>query len=87
MEPTLTTLQPLVHLNGTSARVLREGWAKLAAALRAADEARRELEFNSRDYPDGRWDSARDTFTDLGSKLAEFRSAAEEVAYLLEESL
>lgn len=52
---------PLLHLNGTSARMLRDGYETAARAVATAADALAAVEFNARDYyPEpGRWDEAQ----------------------------
>jgi len=41
---------PTIHLNGTSAKDLWEGYEAAYDAVRAAQDAFRQIEFNARDY-------------------------------------
>lgn len=41
---------PTIHLNGTSAKDLWEGYEAAYDAVRAAQEAFEKIEFNARDY-------------------------------------
>lgn len=51
---------PIVHLNGTSARDLTEGYWHAAVAVSDALAAIGKIEFNARDYypVEGLWDAA-----------------------------
>ena len=41
---------PTVHMNGTGRRMLKEGYEKAWWAIREAENALRNIEFNARDY-------------------------------------
>ena len=62
---------PTIHLNGTSARELTEGYSNARIAMENAITAIAKIEFNARDYyvRDGAWVSARlereEMFNDL----------------------
>jgi hypothetical protein len=54
---------PTIHLNGTSAKSLWEGYEAAYDAIRVAREAMGKIEFNARDYyvqDAGAWEKARD---------------------------
>jgi hypothetical protein len=54
---------PTLHLNGTGAKMLLEGYNRARRAIFDAHEALRAVEFNARDYyPQGpeAWPAARD---------------------------
>lgn len=59
--PATPTL-PTIHMNGTSARMLYEGYEEAHHALTKAEEALGKIEFNARDYypVDGSWEKARE---------------------------
>lgn len=53
---------PTIHMNGTSASTLVNGYSDAAQACAEAIEAIRKIEFNARDYylqGDGAFDAAR----------------------------
>jgi len=53
--------KPTIHLNGTSAEDLLQGYRDAAAAVADATTAIGKIEFNARDYypVEGSWQSAR----------------------------
>jgi hypothetical protein len=65
---------PTVHLNGTSAKDLWEGYEAAYDAVRAAQDALRQIEFNARDYyvqGDEAYSKARDHRTEQFIKLVD----------------
>ena len=75
---------PTIHLNGTSARELWQGYEEAYDAIRIAQEAFEKIEFNSRDYHVQNplaWEKAREDRFDQRKALME----AEE--YLLQHLL
>lgn len=67
---------PTIHMNGTPAKMLLEGYDELSFALLSAQDAFGKVEFNARDYypqgPDA-WGKARDEWTELQSQLHAIR--------------
>ena len=56
---------PTVHLNGTSAKDLFEGWKNFMEKLEDALEEAKKIEFNARDYyvqGNHAWPAAHDEF-------------------------
>jgi hypothetical protein len=55
------TITPTIHMNGTPARMLLEGYSDAYYAIDAAIEKLAAVEFNARDYyvKDGDWEKAR----------------------------
>lgn len=67
---------PTIHMNGTPAKMLLEGYDNLEGALLAAQDALGKVEFNARDYyPQGMeaWKAARDEWTELQTQLNTIR--------------
>ena len=75
---------PSIHLNGTSARTLTEGYLEARLAVQAAIDQLSKVEFNARDYyvngPDA-WKTASAERAALFTKL---REVADEL-YKIEE--
>lgn len=74
---------PTVHLNGTGADTLIEGYAEAAAKVREAIEAVNRIEFHRRDYyvqPSGAWEKAVEEHDNRLRKLREVRDELEEIA-------
>jgi hypothetical protein len=70
----MTITAPTVHLNGTSAKDLWEGYEAAYDAVRAAQDALRKIEFNARDYyvqGDEAYSKARDHRTEQFIKLVD----------------
>lgn len=64
---------PTIHLNGTSAQMLTEGYSEARIAVQAALDKLQKVEFNARDYyPQGQlaWLDAVRQRQDLMNKLA-----------------
>jgi hypothetical protein len=80
MEPKITL--PIVHLNGTSARDLTEGYLNAANKVGEAIAALRQIEFNARDYYliGGAWDSALAEMAARVVKLHEVKNDFERIA-------
>ena len=67
---------PTIHMNGTPAKMLLEGYDNLEGALLAAKDAFGKVEFNARDYyPQGMeaWKAARDEWAELQTQLNAIR--------------
>lgn len=79
----MNPLTPVVHLNGTSGKVLLAGWVNLLDALDESMRKALELELNARDYyprsPDA-FRVALENFKQHAAALRAFRDAAEQVA-------
>ena len=77
------TTFPTIHLNGTSKKMLLDGYIEALHALKDAQEALQRIEFNARDYyvqgPDA-WNKARDEMADQFGKLNEVEGYLTEVA-------
>lgn len=72
---------PTIHLNGTSHRELYYGYEAAYHAVRAAQEAFNEVEFNARDY----YVQGEDAFTKARDHRAEQHLALAQVEeYLLQ---
>ena len=78
---------PTIHLNGTSATELIEGYAHAALAVQNAITALDNIEFHQRDYyvqPAGKWQTAvnemQDRYTRLLSVKAELDAISEALA-------
>lgn len=70
----MTITPPTVHLNGTSAKDLWEGYEAAYNAILAAQDALRKIEFNARDYyvqGDDAYSKARDHRTEQFIKLVD----------------
>jgi len=70
----MTITPPTVHLNGTSAKDLWEGYEAAYDAVRAAQDALRKIEFNARDYyvqGNDAYSKARDHRTEQFIKLVD----------------
>lgn len=68
---------PMVHTNGTGAETLLDGYRAASAAVRAARETIRQIEFNARDYyviDDNAWTLARNARQVMQSALLEFEN-------------
>lgn len=80
----MTITAPTVHLNGTSAKDLWEGYEAAYEAVRAAQEALGNIEFNARDY----YVQDADAFTKARDHRIEQRQALDNVEeYLLQHLL
>lgn len=65
---------PTIHMNGTSKRMLLEGYDDAQFAIRQAQEAIGKIEFNARDYyPQGpeAWTQAVQERSEMMHKLAD----------------
>ena len=73
---------PIVHLNGTSARDLTEGYLECARAISEALGAIRKLEFNWRDYypKPGSWELARSEMVCRIESLEDMKGEFETIA-------
>jgi len=73
---TTTTPLPIVHLNGTSHRILADGWNNAGEALEDFITAYEQIEFNARDYyvqgPEA-WSVARDYKSEMNLKIRELK--------------
>lgn len=79
---------PTVHMNGTSAKMLREGWEKLYVSLYAVQDAAKAMEFNARDYyPQGNhaWEAARDELSEMLQSVDAVRVKVEAVLMAINE--
>ena len=75
---------PTIHTNGTSARMLAEGYSEARLALQAAIEILSKVEFNGRDYyvqGDGAWKQAVE---EHAARFVALKAVADEL-YKLEE--
>jgi len=80
----MTITPPTVHLNGTSAKDLWEGYEAAYEAVRAAQDALGKIEFNARDY----YVQDADAFTKARDHRIEQRQALDNVEeYLLQHLL
>lgn len=73
---------PTVHLNGTSAKMLHEGYDAAVDAVLAAEDAMKRIEFNARDYyVEGpqKWEAAKIEFADMIENLQRVRMKLEHV--------
>lgn len=73
---------PTIHLNGTSAEMLLEGYLDANRAVLDAADVLRKIEFNARDYyPQGMeaWDKAVEEMRERHLKL---KSVADELAMI-----
>jgi hypothetical protein len=68
---------PIIHLNGTGADTLEEGYGHAASTLNDLEDAFQRIEFNRRDYyvhPDPQaWDKALAERRAISQKLTEIR--------------
>ena len=67
------TILPTIHLNGTSAQTLTEGYSEARIAVQAAMDKLQKVEFNARDYyPQGQlaWLNAVSQRQELLNKLS-----------------
>ncbi len=75
---------PTIHLNGTSKRMLMEGYEKAYDTIRDAEKALSEIEFNPRDYyvqdPEA-WTEAR---AEMDKRFAALRGIKEELNIIAE---
>ncbi len=82
---------PIIHLNGTSAEDLREGYLTAATAIGDAIDAIGKIEFNARDYycsPEpGAWEKARKEFIDRINRLADVRLELTQIAMHCQQAL
>lgn len=69
---------PTITLNGTHPQQLFDGWMKVMDALRNAQSAIRDLEFNGRDYH-GNFADARRELSDFENGILGFKDACEAV--------
>jgi hypothetical protein len=78
VNPTL----PIIHMNGTSAKDLRDGYLLAMEAVEAARDALRKIEFNARDYypVDGLWDKARAEMVHRHEALRDMKDELEAIA-------
>ena len=77
MKTETTITLPLIHMNGTAAKDLFEGYRAAMDAVQDADDAIKRLEFNARDYyPQGpeAWEKAREEMTERRKKLSEIHA-------------
>jgi hypothetical protein len=69
-----TTPMPTVHLNGTSHKMLTQGYEEAYFALKTFVKAFRHTEFNSRDYyvqgPEA-WPAAADARIEINQKIGD----------------
>jgi hypothetical protein len=76
------TFLPVVHMNGTSAECLLEGYTKAMRAVGDALEALQQIEFNQRDYychPVAEaWTKARELRKAQAKQLSEIRQSMED---------
>jgi len=80
----MTITSPTIHLNGTSAKDLWQGYEAAYDAVRAAQEALGKIEFNARDY----YVQDADAFTKARDHRNEQRQALANVEeYLLQHLL
>ena len=67
---------PTVHLNGTSRKMLQEGYDAVDDALHELFEAWGKVEFNARDYyvkgPEA-WEKARETRIEMSKRIREIQ--------------
>ena len=74
---------PTIHMNGTSAKDLFQGYRAAMDALQDAQEALGKIEFNARDYypqgPDA-WTKARDEMQARRQTLERIRKEIETIA-------
>jgi len=74
---------PAVHLNGTSAKDLFEGWKNFAEKLEDALEEAKKIEFNARDYyvqGNHAWTAAHDEFRTMLVAVGDAKDKALAVA-------
>jgi hypothetical protein len=76
-------------MNGTGAKMLRDGYDSAVDAVMAAEDAMKRIEFNARDYyVDGpeKWSAARDEFADMMENLQRVRMKLEGVVLHIDRS-
>jgi hypothetical protein len=75
-------IMPIIHVNGTSAKDLRDAYLLAMEAVEAAREALRKIEFNARDYypVDGLWKKARAEMVHRHEVLQDLKDELEAIA-------
>lgn len=76
-----TTPMPTVHMNGTSHKMLTQGYEDAYDALKAFTKAFGHIEFNARDYypqgPDA-WNAAVDARIEMNEKIRDLMKYVED---------
>lgn len=76
MENNTPPILPAIHLNGTSRKMLAEGYDAIYAALHALEEAWGRCEFNARDYyvhGPWAWEAASEQRYDMARKIRDLK--------------
>lgn len=80
----MSIMFPIIHVNGTSAKTLFDGYRAARDAVQAAEESFRQIEFNARDYycnPDfDAWTKARKEQQDRIAALHKVKEELEAIA-------
>lgn len=74
---------PSIHMNGTSQRMLLDGYKDISKAFRQMEKAIQGVEFNARDYyvRDGAWEQAKAEFHDATRKIREAKEYFDAVMF------
>ena len=81
---------PTIHLHGTPAKMLLDGYNGAVDAVLAAEGAMKRIEFNARDYyvsHNAEWQMARAEFADMLENLQRVRMKLERVVMHIDGSV